>query len=229
MNSRYLCWNKKIIADFSPANINSFYNEGYVFTRLGKGVMHQTRSLRVDLSKFELTSENRRVLRKTDGLQLTAKSLPLTDYSWRIGKLAKNFYDTKFGSGTMSANKVKHLLTDEKESNFNLLLQYSLNAELRTVNEPLGYAIGYANSDILHYAYPFYDLSNVKSQMSNVGMGMMLRAILYAQESGKKYTYLGSAQRPGDVYKLQFAGWEWFDGKKWQNDITLLKAQLQQT
>jgi len=45
--------------DFSEKNIAEMYDHGYVFTRIGKGVMHQTRSVRVDLAKFELTSENR--------------------------------------------------------------------------------------------------------------------------------------------------------------------------
>ena len=52
----YLTWAEKTITDFSDANINSLYNEGYVFTRIGKGVMQQTRSVRIDLSKFELSS-----------------------------------------------------------------------------------------------------------------------------------------------------------------------------
>ena len=222
----YLCWDEQSISDFSKQSINRLYDNGYVLTRKGKGIMHQTRSLRVNLSKFELTSENRRVLRKTDGLQLTAYSLPLTDYHWSIGKMAKNFYDTKFGSGAMSANKIKELLTDEKKNNFNLLLQYSLNAELRTVNEPLGYAICHENSAILHYAYPFYELRTLNSELKDVGMGMMLRAILYAQKQGKKYIYLGSFQRLTDTYKLQFEGLEWFDVKTWKTNVKDLKNNL---
>ena len=62
--------------------------------------------------------------------------------------------------------------------------------------------------------------------MSNVGLGMMLRAILYAKEHGKKYIYLGSATRPTDVYKLQFSGLEWFDGERWKNDLLTLKNLL---
>ena len=224
----YLCWNEKKVSSLDDNTITSLYNEGYVFTRLGKGVMHQIRSLRVDLSKFELTSENRRILRKTDGLQLTAYSLPLTDYHWSIGKMAKNFYDTKFGSGTMSANKVKELLTDPQRSNFNTLLTYVIPSKAR--DDGIGYAVCYANDQIIHYAYPFYNLTpNTYNLTPNIGLGIMLRAILYAQEQGKRYIYLGSARRPSDVYKLQFSGLEWFDGKEWQNDIALLKKQLQQS
>ena len=64
----YLTWDEKTITDFSPENINSLYNEGYVFTRKEKGIMNQTRSVRIDLSHFELSSENRRILKKTKGI-----------------------------------------------------------------------------------------------------------------------------------------------------------------
>ena len=64
----YLHWQEKTITDFSEKNISELYSNGFVFTRTGKGVMHQTRSVRIDLAKFELSSENRRILRKVDNV-----------------------------------------------------------------------------------------------------------------------------------------------------------------
>ena len=55
---------------------------------------------------------------------------------------------------------------------------------------------------------------------------MMLKAIVWAKENGKKYVYLGSFQRPTDIYKLQFSGLEWFDGNTWQTDLNGLKNEL---
>lgn len=213
----YLVWHKKTIEPgASEATITAAYNDGFVFTRVARGSMDQTRSVRIDLSKFELSSENRRVLKKTDGLELHLVTLPYSDYNWQIGKLAKDFYDDKFGVGTFSANKIKELLTDGS-SNFNQFLIYTLN------DGPVGYCIAYENSEILHYSYPFYDRT---SNIANLGLGMMLRAIVHAQQAGKKYLYLGSAQRPTDTYKLQFTGLEWFDGKNWQSDEEALKQIL---
>jgi arginyl-tRNA--protein-N-Asp/Glu arginylyltransferase len=59
-----------------------------------------------------------------------------------------------------------------------------------------------------------------------MGLGMMTIAIECAQKEGKKYIYLGSLQRPGDVYKLQFAGLEWFDGTEWSTDFKKVKMIL---
>ena len=94
----------------------------------------------------------------------------------------------------------------------------------------IGPHIPYENNNILHYSYPFYDLlPKTYNLIPNLGMSMMLHTILYAQENNKKYMYLGSASRPTDVYKLQFAGLEWFDGKVWQTDIEELKNILKPT
>ncbi len=212
----YLSFAQKTIANFSTANIDSPYNDGFVFTRRGRGEMEQTRSVRVDLGKFELTSENRRVLRKTENLKLKTVALPHLSYNWKIHKLGHDFYTKKFGGKTFSANKIKELLTDESKSNFNLLLEYC-------TDEPIGYAICLQTENILHYSYPFY---NLDAKLPNLGMAMMIKAICYAKEQGKKYIYLGSAGASTALYKFQFIGVEWFDGKKWNNDIEELKNVL---
>ncbi len=206
----YLHWKEEKITDFSDANVSRLYDDGFVFTRIDKGVMHQTRSVRIDLSKFEPSSENRRILRKIEGVEIVAILLPYANYSWEIGKMGKDFYEEKFGPGIMSANKIKELITGD--AHFNLLLKFGS-----------GFAICYLNEDILHYSYPFYDLEKSSKDM---GMGMMMKAVVWAKERGLKYVYLGSLQRPGDVYKLQFEGLEWFDGKEWQTNIDEVKDLL---
>ncbi len=209
----YLAWDEQKLSDLSDSNVASMYDKGYVFTRKGRGIMQQTRSLRIDLSKFELSSENKRVLKRVDGVEITAEALPMETYNWQIGKLAKDFY-AKFGQNTFSANKIKELLTDAAKSNFNALLSYS----------GLGYAICYAGKDFLHYSYPFYSLGS--DTPKDMGLGMMTMAVMLSKEQGDKYVYLGSASRPTDTYKLQFDGLEWFDGKVWKSDYGELKKIL---
>jgi len=219
----YLKFAEKTITDFSDNNINPLYNEGYVFTRIGKGVMNQTRSLRIDLSKFELTSENRRVLKKTEGLKIQSVTLPYSQYDWTVGKMAKDFYDTKFGDKTFSANKIKELLTDDKKSNFNTLFSFTVIPVKTGIQTTIGYAICRETNELLHYSYPFY---NLEQSVKDTGLGMMIRTILWAKEHDKKYIYLGSASRPTDTYKLKFKGIEWFDGKRWSVDLEKLKEIL---
>ncbi|MBI2443807.1 MAG: hypothetical protein HYV42_01015 [Candidatus Magasanikbacteria bacterium] len=271
----YFSWGQQTLTDWSDAAINTAYAQGYLFTRLGKGVMNQTRSLRIDLTKFELTSENRRVLHKTEALSLEKFPLPYANYHWTIGKMAKDFYEHKFGSGTFSAFKIKELMTDEAKSNFNTLLVYSLpivilndaatssghreeflspspNGQRSFPLNPargqddktaIGYCIARETRELLHYAYPFYLLSAIRSAVDsassppvsrqasyqllpNTGIGIMLRAILWAKDRGKQYLYLGSFSRLADTYKLQFAGLEWWSGRGWKKDLDKLKKIL---
>ena len=220
----YLKWDEKTISDFSDENINQLYNQGYFFSRAGKGIVYQTRSIRIDLSKFKLTSENRRILKKNESVFLKSEAIPYSQYNWEIGKMGKEFYTTKFGDGTFSANKIKELVTNPEKSNFNTLYTYTIEGN------QVGYTICLENKNFLHYCYPFYLIRNSSikeySLPSTIGLGMMTKAIVRAQEDGKKYVYLGSAQRPSDTYKLQFEGLEWFDGVGWKRDVGELKAIL---
>jgi arginyl-tRNA--protein-N-Asp/Glu arginylyltransferase len=213
----YLSWGEKTLTEFDDMSVESAYDAGFVFTRIGKGAMSQTRSLRIDLNKFELSSENRRILGKTEELSLSSHPIPYANYDWSIHKMGKEFYEKKFGEKIFSAQKIKELVTDKNKSNFNKLLVYTKEGK------NIGYCIALETKNTSHYCYPFYDL---ESNYQNLGMGMMLKAIVRAKEGGKKYIYLGSFQRQSDVYKLQFSGLEWFDGKQWQEDIDSLKEEL---
>lgn len=206
----YLKWKEEKIDSETAEVINRMYDNGFVFTRIDKGIMHQTRSIRIDLSKFELSSENRRILRKGESVILEKFTIPYESYKWEIGKMAKDFYDKKAG-GAFSANRIKELITTS--DNFNSLFSFS----------GLGYAICYENNSILHYCYPFYDLEKSPKDM---GLIMMTKVLEEAKTLGLKYVYLGSLQRPSDVYKLQFSGIEWFDGKGWKQDLEEVKKIL---
>ena len=164
----YLSWAEKIITDFDDESIEKMYDDGFVFTRVGRGIMNQTRSLRIDLEKFELSSENRRILSKTEELNLSTQTIPYTEYDWTIHKMGKEFYETKFGEKTFSAQKIKELITDKDKSNFNKLFVYNKD------NQNIGYCIVLETKNTLHYCYPFYDL---ESNYQNIGMGMMLKTI----------------------------------------------------
>lgn len=196
---KYLTLDRIENTDFADSKINELYSHGYVATRIARGTMDQTRSLRIDLSKFEFSSENRRILRKNESLNLNVRTLPIDkeNYDWQIHKIGKDFYSTKFGDETFSANKIKELLTTSH--NFSHLFEYSRG------NEVVGYCIVITTDKILHYCYPFYRLD---IDTNNLGMGMMLKAIEYAKTSCKEYIYLGSVQRESDKYKLQFKGLE---------------------
>jgi len=213
----YLNWDTKIIGDISPDHIEGLYSAGYVFTRVGHGIMNKTRSFRVHLDTFELSSENRRILRKSEQIEMRREVIPYLDYDWKVGKMAKDFYHAH--GADFSANKVKEIVTEPEKTNFTTLLVF----KDKTTARDIGYAICYETENIIHYSYPFY--KEEPSETSR-GLGMMTLMLIWSKKSGKSLAYLGSLQRPSDTYKLQFKGGEWFDGERWQTDTTALRTIL---
>lgn len=138
--------------------------------------------------------------------------------------MAKDFYIMK-AKGAFSTNKIKQLITTS--NNFNQLCCFRTNTpDDQESHTNLGYVIAYENKHMMHYCYPFYDLSLAPKDM---GLIMMTKAIIDAKNRNLSYIYLGSLQRPNDVYKLQFSGIEWFDGHFWQHNISDAKRTIIQT
>lgn len=193
-------------------SIESAYNLGLLHTRIEENKYMLCRSVRIDLSKFDLSSENRRVTRKTDYLKLDAVDSRNLEYDYEIGKMAIDFYSSRFGVKTISAQKWKWIFTSGV---FNKILVY------KDGETAIGYCPTIQTKKIIHYAYPFYLTDYFKK---NAGMGMILQVLKYAKELGLEYAYLGTSYTEASLYKTQFSGFEWFDGNQWNPDIELLKS-----
>jgi arginine-tRNA-protein transferase len=190
------------------------YSAGFLASRLGKGVYYMARSLRVDLSKWVLTSENRRVLRKMDNLHmLNPVKMQRNTFNPELSMMAKHFYRTKTGEKIFSPRVIKRMFDEESFSHY---IPFFLN------EKTVGYCIVNMSDSLMHYAYPFY---NIDIDLKDLGMAMMINAIKFAQSSGLQYVYLGTIYG-GGRYKLQFKGLEWWNGSMWLNDISKLKEIL---
>ncbi|MDQ7020715.1 MAG: hypothetical protein Q9M91_02600 [Candidatus Dojkabacteria bacterium] len=180
----YLKTDTKTIDFDNQEEVSKAYQEGYLLTRLGKerGVVNQTRSIRINLENFEFTSENRRVLRKTEDLELHLYELPYKNYSWEIHKMGKDFYDFVSGAGTMSASKIKSMFTKPEIENPSYVFVYKKGDEV------VGYCLSYINDSIVHYSYPFY---NLDLRDKKFRMGMILKALESSIDNKKKYFLFG--------------------------------------
>lgn len=223
----YFQTDEKDISIDNTKDVTSMYDQGFVLTRKNKGNFIQTRSLRIKLAEFNTSSENRRILNKNLDLVTKLQSLPLANYDWHIHALGKEFYTKRFGDGTMSASKIKEMFTEVDNSNMNSVFVY--NYQSTQQDSAVGYTLSYQNEEIIHYAYPFYSLEQPKEK--NLGMAMMLNAIIFAKENNKSYIYLGSVVERKSLYKLQFSGLEWFntDTKQWESDVVKLKEIIEAT
>jgi arginyl-tRNA--protein-N-Asp/Glu arginylyltransferase len=208
----YHFYEEKIKAD--TEDIEKLYSQGFKYTRKAPGILQSTRLVRVNLKQFSPNSENRRILNKYPNLKVKYLELKDFEYNWEIGKWMKDFYTKKFGENIFEIPTIKKLFAGEL--NFNSVLIYENEGEI------VGYCICYTEDKFLHYAYPFYQLESINS---NLGICMMTKAIVWGLENNLEYIYLGGHTTERDNYKLQFAGIEFWDDycRNWNNDVNLIK------
>ncbi len=197
-------------------SVEKIYKKGFLPTRIKKNFYYLSRNVRIDLKNFSLNSENRRILKKTEGLELENINLKDFEFQYEISKLATDYFKEKFGEIIISTQKLKELF---KGDIFTNVLVFKLKGDV------IGYCITMETENILHYTYPFYKKEFIGT---NIGMGMMVRAIEYAKEKNKKYVHLGTAYTKESMYKLQFKGIEWFDGNEWIDDVEKLKNKIKE-
>lgn len=197
-------------------SVDTMYQKGFLPTRIGKNNYYLSRNIRVNLKNFSLTSENKRILRKTQNLILENKDLKNFAFEYDIAGLATDYFKKKFKKKIISTQSLKRLFSGDFFTN---VLVY------KSENQEVGYCITMETEEILHYAYPFYKSDLIST---NTGIGMMTKAIEFAKENNKKYVYLGTAYTLSSLYKTQFKAIEWFDGTDWNKDLEKLKDKIKE-
>ncbi len=194
-------------------NLSQIYYSGFLPFRSKKDIFYLARSTRVRLTQFKLSSENRRILRKTEQLTFSVQPAAQFSYTPAIQKLCKRFADQTFGRGVMPTAAIRKMFT---QANTTHVVTFSDQQD----NKPIGYASVVVHDHFLHYAHPFYDL---KYDNPNLGMGMMLKSVIWSQEQHKQFAYLGTCYTKSALYKTQFSGFEFFNGWKWSDNLDELK------
>ena len=171
------------------------------------------RHLRVDLAKFQPSSENRRILRKGASVSghLVARGefddSPARRQNWRA------YADARWGEGIMSEQRLDSLLAGKVITH---VLQF---------RDPAGVEVGAAvlyleEPAMAFYYYAFYDLNWLNRSL---GMYMMTWTVDFFARRGLRHLYLGTCYSERALYKAQFAGIEFFNGFKWAKDLDELK------
>jgi len=193
--------------------VEKIYENGFLPIRSLPGVYYLSRSLRVDLAKFHLSSENRRILKKTEEFQ--SDLIPLTDlrYTPVVQKFCKNYLAKRFNEKGLTAAAVRSIF---KKGVFNYVFVWKEKKNLKEI----GYAVCFASKNLIQYAHAFYNLEYFEQSL---GARMMLEAVTWAKENQKQYIYLGTCYEKSAFYKTGFSGLEFFNGFRWSNNLEELK------
>ena len=195
----------------TPADL---FNHGFLPSSRNLDRFYLCRQVRVDLRRFRPSSENRRILRKGEGITAALVSRAQFDYTPARREFFKNYADIKFGKDVMSYERLDLLFGSKITSHVLVFTDSGTGAEVGVVTlylEP---------SALAFYYYAFYDLNYYTR---NLGMFMMTTAVNLFAERGFQFLYLGSCYVENALYKTQFPGAEFFNGVRWSANLDELK------
>jgi arginyl-tRNA--protein-N-Asp/Glu arginylyltransferase len=190
------------------------FDHGFLPSSRSLDRFYLCRQVRIDLKKFVRSSENRRILRKGDGITATLVPKSKFEYTPARREFFKTYADIKFGKNVMSYERLDLLFVGAITSHVLLFTDTKSGEEIGLVTlylEP---------NRLAYYYYAFYDL-NYYSR--NLGMFMMTTAVALFAERGFRHLYLGSCYLENALYKIQFAGAEFFNGVRWTQNLKELK------
>ena len=175
------------------------------------------RHLRVQLARFEASSENRRILRKGEGIVVTLVPRAEFEFNATRREFCKRYTDAKFGATGMSSERLDSLFNSLVTTHVLVFTEAATNAEI-------GLATLYIEGDrMAFYYYAFYDLAHANRSL---GMFMMTAAVELFAARGCGQLYLGSCYADNALYKTQFTGAEFFNGWRWSDNLEELKFIL---
>lgn len=177
---------------------------------------YMARQIRLALGDFKLSSENRRVLRKCEGIQ--CKLLPRDEFEFTPDRRAafKAYADQRFGQGVMTEQRLDELFRSP-------VITHVLNFSLPSGRDAGAVLLLLHERKLAFYYYAFYNLELFER---NLGMFMMVTAAKIFSEARFDHLYLGTCYSERALYKTQFAGCEFFNGACWSNDLKQLKYAL---
>jgi arginyl-tRNA--protein-N-Asp/Glu arginylyltransferase len=198
----------------TPADL---FNQGFLPSSRNLDRFYLCRQLRVDLKKFVPSSENRRILRKGEGIVFTL--IPRKDFNYTPERreFYKRYADVRFGKDVMGYERLDSLFNSTVTSHLLVFNEASTGAELGTVTLYL------EEKRLAFYYYAFYDLNHFNRSL---GMVMMTSAVKFFAEQGFEFIHLGSCYSQAALYKTQFEGVEFFNGVKWSGNLEELKYLL---
>lgn len=198
----------------SPADL---FNAGFLPSSRELDRFYLCRQIRVNLTTFVPSSENRRILRKGEGIAV--QLVPRADFEFTAARreFCKRYTDAKFGPGGMSSERLDSLFNAPVTSHLLVFTDDATGAEI-------GLATLYIEGGrMAYYYYAFYDLTHPNRSL---GMFMMTTAVMLFAGRGCRHLYLGSCYSDAALYKTQFSGGEFFNGNTWSEDLAELKFIL---
>ena len=196
---------------------SQLFEKGFLPSARDLSRFYMCRQIRVELGRFSLSSENRRILRKGRGIEY--KLLPRREFHYdeRWREFCKTYTDIKWGKDVMTRERLDALFAWE-------IVNHVLLYTDREAGRDVGVVTLYLEPGVMAYYYfAFYDLNYHRR---NLGMYMMTTVVDFFAQNGYRYLYLGTCYSRNALYKTQFSGAQFWTGFRWSDDLRELKYLL---
>ncbi len=187
-----------------------------------KNYFYLCRSIRVNMEKFRLNSENKRILKKHEQTTQSVKKQIYKNYNQLEKNKQKELFDFYFqyfknthGEHIMSKERLGFILSSDFLNRIVVYIKDSMIVgSILMVDD--------TKNENRHFWFSAFlpDLKN-----TGFGLWLFLDQLQSASEKSLKYFYLGTGYGEKAKYKFQFEGLEYFDGNSWKNDIKKLKEK----
>ncbi len=210
----YVIWAEP--EDNEPAA--SLFGKGFLPNTHDLSRFYMCRHVRVDLNNYHPSSENRRILRKGKSVSFQIFQRKDFQYTREWQHFCLNYADKKFGQGVMTRERLDSVFASPVCSHCAVFTD-------EPTGEHVGLVVLYLHQpDVAFYYYSFYDLDHVQKSL---GMIMMTSLVGQMKKEDYDYIYLGSCYNRGALYKTQFEGMQFWNGRYWSGNNEELKYLIE--
>jgi len=154
------------------------------------------------INNFQLSSENRRILNKTQ--EFTFELISLKDFSFTPAVQKQIFSWVKQLNWEFPTSSIKNIFTRHI---FNYLYIWK-----DSTGKVIAYSVCYFSDKISHIAYVFY---HPQYDHSNLPIRLVLQTVVDSHDKGLEYCYLGRFSPDTGFYKRNMPGFEYFKDGNW--------------
>jgi leucyl-tRNA---protein transferase len=205
----------------NQTELDAIYEKGFLpYTgniTIEKEIFYLARSLRVNMTQFDNTSENRRVVRLVEPLKIKLDVIEKSKFDLQdagFKDFCTGYIAERIGDDNMSLERWDYILKQETGTHF---------FKFYNETQVFGYVLAAITPKAVQYWFAFFDTNFMRSH--SLGKYMMWAVIDWARQNEKEYVYLGTAYKPAALYKIRdHKGLEYFDGRGWNQDVKQLKA-----
>lgn len=198
-------------------SVADFYAQGFLPYSADPQVhnrFYRARSARLILASFSLSSENRRIAKRFDGM-LTRQTLPAREAAknTQVRSLFLDYFAKRHGMRVMSAERFDGILHSALPLS---VMTYAMGDEI------VAAVLEVTDRSIVHFWFSAYDPSLARQSL---GMWLMLDSARRAQASHRQFLYVGTVYGNKALYKANLKPLEYWDGTAWSHDIAELKRR----